>query len=109
MRRQRLLTLPLKPMTFPQLLPAIMPSDGGWTLVVASRTNADEASSIRDQFGAVLQQSAGIPVDVLESETGDGTMRYRVIVGQFSSQSEAQRIKQEYSDVVPGDAWPLQL
>jgi cell division protein FtsN len=85
-----------------------MPSEGGWTLVVASRTNADEAESIRTQFASALE-SARVPVDVLTSETGDGTTRYRVVVGQFSSQNEAQLIKQEYSDVVPDDAWPLQL
>ncbi|WP_176521777.1 SPOR domain-containing protein [Longimonas halophila] len=86
----------------------IAPEEGGWTLVVASRTSEQEAEAIRAQFATALQ-SAGVPVDILPSEGGDGTTRYRVIVGQFSSQDAARRLQQEYSELVPGDAWPLRL
>ncbi len=86
----------------------IVPEEGGWTLVVASRTSEQEAEAIRTQFATALQ-SVGVPVDVLASEGSGGTTRYRVIVGQVSSQEEARRIQQEYSELVPDDAWPLRL
>lgn len=86
----------------------IVPEEGGWTLVVASRTSEQEAEAIRAQFATALQ-SVGVPVDVLPSEGSGGTTRYRVIVGQFSSQEAARRIQQEYSELVPDDAWPLRL
>ena len=87
---------------------SIIPDEGGWTLVVASRTSESEAEELESIFANSLQE-AGLPVDILPSESPEGTMRYRVVVGQFDSQSEARSIQQEYSDVVPDDAWALQL
>lgn len=86
----------------------IVPAEGGWTLVVASRTTEQEAESIRTQYADALQ-AANVPVDVLPSEGSDGTTRYRVVVGQFSSQEAVRSLQDEYSAVVPSDAWPLAL
>ncbi len=87
---------------------SVIPEEGGWTLVVASRTSESEAEELESIFVNSLQE-AGLPVDILPSESPDGTMRYRVVVGQFDSQGEARSMQQEYSDVVPDDAWALQL
>ena len=86
----------------------IVPAEGGWTLVVASPTSEQEAEATRQRFATALG-SVGVPVDILPGEDNDGTTRYRVVVGQFSSQEAARRIQQEYSEVVPDDAWPLRL
>lgn len=86
----------------------IVPAEGGWTLVVASRTTEQEAESIRAQYANALQ-SANVPIDVLPSTGSDGTTRYRVVVGQFSSQEAVRNLQDEYSTVVPSDAWPLAL
>lgn len=88
--------------------PSITPEEGGWTLVVASRTSESEAEELESIFTNSLQ-GAGLPVDILPSEGPDGTMRYRVVVGQFESQGDARNMQQEYSDVVPDDAWALQF
>lgn len=88
--------------------PSIQPDEGGWTLVVASRTSETEAEELQSIFTSSLQED-GLPVDILPSDGSDGTTRYRVVVGQFDSQAEAQDAQEAYSDVVPEDAWALQL
>ena len=88
--------------------PAIDLAAGGWTLVVASRPDEEEARSIRDEFAGALQET-NLPVDIFPSPAGDGTMRYRVVVGQFESRTAAQEIRETYEDRLPEDAWSLQL
>lgn len=88
--------------------PSLALEEGGWTLVVASRTSEAEAEELQSIFADSLQDT-NLPVDILSNEGPDGTTRYRVVVGQFDSQDEARSIQQEYSEVVPEDAWALQL
>lgn len=91
-----------------QPAPDIDPDAGGWTLVVASRTQESEAEALQESYASSLQ-GTGLPVSVLPSEGPDGTMRYRVVIGQFSSQEEAQNIRELHSALMPDDAWSLQL
>jgi len=88
--------------------PSLALEEGGWTLVVASRTSEAEAEELQSIFADSLQDT-NLPVDIRSNEGPDGTTRYRVVVGQFDSQDEARSIQQEYSEVVPEDAWALQL
>lgn len=91
-----------------QPAPDVDPSAGGWTLVVASRTEESEAEALQESYASSLQ-GTGLPVSILPSEGPDGTMRYRVVIGQFSSQEEAQETRELHSALMPDDAWSLQL
>jgi hypothetical protein len=83
------------------------PSAGGWTVVVASRgdrgTAADLAETYRQRF-----DDRNVPVDLIEG-TVDGTTRYRVGVGQFGSQIEAETFLDANDASLPNGAWPLEL
>jgi len=82
-------------------------SAGGWTVVVASRSDqraaTDLVSTYRERFA-----DREVPVDLIEG-TVDGETRYRVGVGQFPSQIEAETFLDANDASLPEGAWPLEL
>ena len=82
-------------------------AEGGWTVVVASETTRDSARRTAQQFARQFQDQ-DYPVDVLEA-TVDGTPRYRVVVGQFSSREAASQSLQQRSGRFPPGAWNLRV
>jgi hypothetical protein len=80
---------------------------GGWTIVVSSQETRSAAESVAQTYRERLRGS-DLPVSVLPS-TVDGTTRYRVAVGQFSSEAQVRTARERHSDSLPGGAWPLQL
>lgn len=87
--------------------PEIDREAGGWTIVVASRTDQATAESLvttfRDRF-----EAASVPVDVVTGEVNN-TTRYRVAIGQYRTRNEAQQAMNEFGDELPEGAWPLRL
>ncbi len=86
---------------------SIDPSAGGWSIVVASRAESDAAESLaqtyRDRF-----VNRDVPVDVIEGTVNNST-RYRVGIGQFDSQSDAQSFLKNFDSKLPDGAWSLNL
>lgn len=91
----------------PSAASRINPALGGWTLIVASRTEQGPAedfeATCRERFSGT-----GLPVDVLVSQT-DGTTRYRVAVGQFDSRSAAQAAIEKHQSRLTEGVWLLHL
>lgn len=85
----------------------IIPSNGGWSVVVGSRATRDAASQLvstyRDRIG-----DSQAPVDILEA-TVENSTRYRVGVGQFSDRSDAQDFMEQYKSDLPDGAWTVRL
>ncbi|MDX1548027.1 MAG: SPOR domain-containing protein [Rhodothermales bacterium] len=88
-------------------LPRIVPADGGFTWIVASRRDralAEQAAArFRDRLGGQL-----VPVGVVAGTSG-GQSRYRVGVGQVPDADAANALRQRLGDVLPADAWLLRL
>lgn len=86
---------------------SIDPSAGGWSIIVASRADVEGAESLaqtfRDRFA-----DRDVPVDVIEGTVNNST-RYRVGIGQFDSQSDAQSFLQNFDSELPDGAWSLNL
>lgn len=85
----------------------ITPSEGGWSIIVASRGDRNGAeklvASYRDRLG-----NQQVPIDILEA-TVDNSTRYRVGVGQFSARGDAQRFLEQQQSELPDGAWILKL
>lgn len=86
--------------------PQLDPAAGGWSIIVASRTDRAAAESLADTYRDRFEQP--VPVGILEATVNDAT-RYRVGVGQFSSRNDAQTFLNEHSDPLPNGAWPTGL
>ena len=78
-------------------------SAGGWTVIVASETSREAAEAAAQPY-----LDLGLPVDVLRGVSG-GVTRYRVGVGQFADQSEAEAAIRRLGDRLPSGAWPLRI
>jgi hypothetical protein len=85
----------------------LTPSAGGWTIIVASRTQRGPAEALVQKYRTAFADR-NLPVGILTGEVNNQT-RYRVGVGQFDSQDEARRALEEASNTLPNGAWPLQL
>ena len=85
----------------------LTPSAGGWTIIVASRTQRGPAESLVQKYRSAFADR-NLPVGILTSQVNNET-RYRVGVGQFESQGDARRLLDEAGDALPNGAWPLQL
>ena len=85
----------------------LTPSAGGWTIIVASRTQRGPAEALVQKYRTAFADR-NLPVGILTGEV-DNQTRYRVGVGQFDSQDEARRALEEASNTLPNGAWPLQL
>ena len=82
------------------------PAEGGWTIIVASRTDRDIAASTQATFRDRFQPD--LPTGLLTAAS-DGQTRYRVAVGQFGSRSAVLAAIDQYSDRLPEGAWALRL
>jgi cell division septation protein DedD len=85
----------------------ISPADGGWSIVVASRKDPEAARSLADTYRDRFREQ-GIPTGIIEATVNNST-RYRVGVGQFSSQSDVQRFLDEHGEDLPDGAWSVRL
>jgi len=80
---------------------------GGWTIVVASRTQPGEAKAVLNTYRQRFR-GEGLPTDILTGESS-GQLRYRIAVGQYDSRQAAMTARQQLSGRVPDDAWPLEI
>lgn len=80
---------------------------GGWTIVVASRTDRGAAESLVATYRSRFDD-AQVPIDILAGEVNN-TTRYRIGIGQFDTQSQARDFISEFDSELPEGAWPLQL
>jgi hypothetical protein len=86
---------------------SIDPSAGGWSIIVASRADSDGAASLAQTYRERFTDQ-DVPVDVIE-RTANNSTRYRVGIGQFNSQSDAQSFLQNHASELPDGAWTLSL
>jgi hypothetical protein len=82
-------------------------SEGGWTIIVASRTQRGPAETLVDDFRGRFPDQQ-LPIDVVPGNV-ENTTRYRVGVGQFDSREDAQQFLDEFGSQLPDGAWPLRL
>jgi chemotaxis protein histidine kinase CheA len=76
---------------------------GGWTVIVASETSREAAEAAAQPY-----LDLDLPVDVLRG-VSKGVTRYRVGVGQFAGQAEAEAAIRRLGDRLPPGAWPLRI
>lgn len=100
----------------PQITPAPPPpaqrisidrSRGGWTVVVTSKEQRAEAEGIIDDF-AEFFSSSNVAVDILTTNDFENT-RYRGVIGQFASRTEASNFINRSGANLPQDAWLLRI
>lgn len=84
--------------------PRIDPAQGGWTLVTGAFPSEEEARAQAARIGQALRDE---PVDILIAPRT--RFRYRVVVGQYESQLDAEAARRNLGDVLPADAWTLRL
>lgn len=85
----------------------INPNAGGWTIIVASRTDRGAAESLVATYRSRFEDPQ-VPIDVLPGEVNN-TTRYRIGIGQFDTQAQARDFLAEFNAELPEGAWPLQL
>lgn len=81
--------------------PATTRLTSGYTVVIGSEPTEALARTRAGRY-----QNLGYPVDVLAGTAG-GQRRYRVALGSFASQSEAEAARRQLSGQIPGDAWVM--
>lgn len=86
---------------------AITPAEGGWTIVVASRSNRGVAETQLSQYESRFAET-GLPVDIVSGSVGNST-RYRVAIGQYRSRDAAREALNEHASKLPDGAWILRL
>ena len=82
-------------------------SKGGWTIVVTSKIQRAEATSVADEFAQKFQ-ALRFPIDILTTNNLSET-RHRVGIGQFASRQEATAILNKFQSDLPNDAWLLRI
>jgi nucleoid DNA-binding protein len=82
-------------------------AEGGWTVIVGSRTNRNAAQSLVEKYRTAFTDQT-LPVDVVTG-TVENTTRYRVGVGQFDSRADAESFVDRANQKLPKGAWPLRL
>ena len=86
---------------------ALDPSAGGWTIVLASATSREEAEATLRRYAERLR-GEDLAFGIMESEV-EGTTRFRVGAGQFTSTEEARATMSRLADALPEGAWLLQI
>ena len=82
-------------------------SRGGWTIVVASETQRNDAEQIADNYTLAFSDRR-FPTGILT--TGEyNVTRYRVGVGQFNARSDAANVLNNFKADFPDDAWLLKI
>jgi len=87
--------------------PPAPPAPGDYALIVGSVTSQATAERIAERFRRTLSER-GLPVTIVATST-DGTTRYRVAVGRYSSPEEALAAKRQLGDALPPDAWVFRV
>lgn len=87
---------------------AIDPANGGLTIVVHSGPTRESAQSWL-QTNQPQLEALDLPSDILRGTTGDGAVRFRVVLGQFETPDEARAALEQYADRLPSGAWLLPL
>ena len=82
-------------------------SRGGWTIVVASETQRNEAEQIADRFTLDFSDRR-FPTGVLTTNAYNVT-RYRVAIGQFDTRRDAANVLNSFNADFPDDAWLLEI
>jgi len=85
----------------------LRPAEGGWTVIVASRTQQSPAQSLVQKYRRAFENQ-NVPVGILTG-TVENTTRYRIGVGQFQTQSAVQSFLNDAGAKLPEGAWPLRL
>lgn len=85
----------------------LTPSAGGWTVIVASRTERSSAQSLASKYRGAFE-NRDLPVGMIEGQA-NGQTRYRIGVGQFDSQSEVESFIENAGAKLPQGAWPFRL
>lgn len=78
-----------------------------WGIVVASMRTTGGAEAMAQRYRTRIASSP-LPVQIVPMDTRNG-LRLRVVVGQFESGDAARQSVTERSDVLPADAWVVQL
>lgn len=82
---------------------AIDPGASGWTIIIASEETEHEAEEAAEPY-----REAGYRVGIFPVQL-EGEMRYRVGVGQFTTQEEAEAGRDMLDAMLPSDSWLLQM
>lgn len=90
----------------PEWVGSIKRNLGGWTWVVASRTNLPDAEEVANSYIDLYRQ--GVSVDVLAGQS-NGVTRYRIAIGQYSTRNLAESDRARLGRALPGDAWMLKV
>ncbi|NBC16307.1 MAG: hypothetical protein GVY18_03205 [Bacteroidetes bacterium] len=88
--------------------PAIEAAAGGWTIIVGAFPSRAEADSMLGVFRSRLADTQA-PVDTLTAPAEATRFRFRVAVGQYETQADANAARRTLGDQLPGDAWILRL
>lgn len=78
-------------------------ADGSWTVVVASRSSRADAEAMARSFEAQFDS-----VRVVSGTVNNQTW-YRVTVGRYNSEADAERVLDENASMMPSDAWTHEL
>lgn len=87
---------------------AIDPARGGWTIVVGAFPVETEAEAVRASFASLLGDT-DLPLGILAAPPGQTRFRFRVGVGQFPTQRQAERALRDRYAVLPDDAWIMRI
>lgn len=99
--------LPADTATQATITPPTIPSAAGnYTLIVGSVTSQAAAQQIAERFRRTLAEQ-GLSVTIVA--TSNGTIRYRIAVGRYTSPEEALAAKRQLGQALPPDAWVLRL
>ena len=74
-----------------------------WTIIVASRSTRNAAQEVADVYTPQFDSVAVV------AGTVDNTTWYRVAIGQYASEADAEQALADQSDVLPSDAWTHRL
>ncbi|MEZ4701926.1 MAG: hypothetical protein R2834_16455 [Rhodothermales bacterium] len=92
--------------SMPEWMGSIDRSARGWTWVIGSKTTVEEAEAAGNEYLDLYRQ--GLKVDILSGKS-NGTTRYRIAIGQYSSRNLAQIDRERLGSILPSDAWLLQI
>ncbi|MEF8816435.1 MAG: SPOR domain-containing protein [Salinibacter sp.] len=79
------------------------PAVRDWTIVVASSSSRSAAQEAADTYGSRFDSVTVVPGTV------DNTTWYRVTIGRYTSETDAERVLDDRADALPSDAWTHQL
>jgi len=74
-----------------------------WTIIVASRTTRSAAQEVADAYTSRFDSVAVV------AGTVDNTTWYRVAIGQYATEADAEQALAARSDALPSDAWTHRL